>query len=337
MTTRKFFFGIGSLLIGVVVFCGGIAWCLGGALPSGTAISVPRRDIVYQVYVTGSLEDRDGKIGFVDQDGTHKEMITVASTGSVVHSPMMEEGAVLFLVDDWPQVIHGGSLWGYRQGKAFSCHLRLAWRPSRVGRTEQYVGRHLWLDDGGIVLFRLDRNGCHPANDLFLPAEMKSLGIAEATGFHTDDKILLVGENSYVYDLHTQQMESLALPPVTQCRLSPDDQQIACVRDKAGAAWIYVFSVDDLSLQLERHWSSKDLPPAGIRDLSWSPDGKEIIYHHCVDGKECGVVGDLKNLYTMGIYRLDLDTGEERLITTGGVMPYWIDWSDAPAETPDLP
>jgi hypothetical protein len=244
---------------------------------------------------------------------------------------MVEGGNLFLLVSDWPAIIHGGWLWIYRQGIALSCELRLAWRPSRVGETEQYVGRHLWADDGGIVLFRLDQEGCLSVVDLFSPAQMKSLGIAEATGFHTENKILLVGERSYVYDLHTQQMEPVALPPVTQCRLSPDDRQVACVRDNAGAAWIYVFSIADLRLRLERHWSSNELPAAGIRDLSWSPDGKEIVYHHCVNDQGCGAVGDPDNFYTMGIYRWNLETNEEKLVTTGGILPFWIDWGSAPS------
>ena len=330
MKMHKLLLWLVVFLIGIV-FCSGLVWRLGVLFPK-TALTIPRRDIVYQTYVTGSLEDRDGKMGFVNRDGSRKEVITVASRGSVVHSPLVEKGMLLFLIDGWPEVIHGGDLWGYLKGKAFSCNLSLAWRPSRVGHTDQYVGRYLWLDEGGIVLFRLDRKGCPPASDLFSPAEMKSLGVAEATGFHTEDKILLVGERSYVYDLHAQQIKPLALPPVTQCRLSPDDQQIACVIDEGGSAWIYVFWLDDLSLRLERQWSAKELPSVGIRDLSWSPDGREIVYHHCVDDQGCGVVGDPKNLYTMGIYRLNLDTGEERLVTTGGVLPYWIDWSDVPSE-----
>lgn len=332
MKTDKLLLGVGLFLIGVMC-CSGVAWRIGSTFPQRTVLSIPRRDIVYQTYVTGSLKDRDGKIGFVNRDGSRKEVITVASKGSVVHSPMVEGGMLLFLVDDWPEIIHGGALWIYHQGKAFSCDLRLAWRPSRVGHTKQYVGQHLWLDDGGIGLFRLDQKGCHFDHDLFSPAEMRSLGITAVSGFHTEDKILLVGEHAYVYELHTQQMESLALPPMTQCRLSPDDRQIACVKDEGGSAWIYVFWADGLSLRLKRHWPSKELPSTGVRDLSWSPDGKEIVYHRCVDEQECGVVGDPKNLQTMGIYRLNLDTGEEELVTTGGIMPYWIDWGGVSTET----
>ncbi len=64
------------------------------------------------------------------------------------------------------------------------------------------------------------------------------------------------------------------------------------------------------------------IPP----EVSWSPDGKWLVYHRWTGTKyETGV-----DPYYNAIYKLNIETGEEIKILDGGMYPYWR-W---PAEEP---
>lgn len=321
----------GLLLAACIVLCKVTVQWMRHSWYSSTLPSVPSADIVFQTYVTGLQKDENGTIGFVNQDGSNLTLVKVASEGNVVHSPMINNGRAFFLIDSLPYVTYGGKLLTYQGGKARLCDLKLAWRPSRVGNTEEYVGRYFWRDDGGIVLFHLERQGCE-TEEFLSPHDMDTLEIKEATGFHTVEKVLAVGKHSYVYDLTTQQMHSFHLPPVDICRLSPSDDLLACLSQEGShRVWVRIFRMKDGTVWRAHQIPQQYVPSFGVGDISWLPSGKELLYHRCVlpDSQRlhyCEKLG-AKNV---GIYLWNIETGAERLITTGGVFPYWIRWEDSP-------
>jgi hypothetical protein len=62
-----------------------------------------------------------------------------------------------------------------------------------------------------------------------------------------------------------------------------------------------------------RWWDS--WPPAA----SWSPDGQWLIYHRCTlpCSQRC------RNVKDYSIFKINLETGEEKLLVEGGLNPYW--------------
>lgn len=104
---------------------------------------------------------------------------------------------------------------------------------------------------------------------------------------------------------------------------SPDGQWIAYTASDG----IYVISADSpgntsarrvVAMTLSLEWRSLrvgDLKPAP----AWSPDGRWLVYHRCIEN--C-MEGHFK-LSNFGIFKVNVETGEEIRLFRGGVYPYW--------------
>jgi hypothetical protein len=102
-----------------------------------------------------------------------------------------------------------------------------------------------------------------------------------------------------------------------------------------GPDGIYVYSISDMQSQrvvIYPHPGNRAFPlylggTAPIPpEVSWSPDGKWLVYHKWAGTKLTTVVDPSD----YAIYKLNIETGEEIKIIDGGMYPYWR-W---PAEQP---
>ncbi|NPA26119.1 MAG: hypothetical protein GXO36_00750 [Chloroflexi bacterium] len=286
----------------------------------------------------GTESTRTNAIGMVNIDGSGKITVAVQEDKTYLHAPRMDPDLdmVLYLTSERPDSSIQGWLKAYQGGLLQGCSAYLAQRPSRVGRGARYVGVHYWRDEGGIVLFDFTLIPCQ-RRELFTPEEMDRLSVRQATGFHTAEKILLVGDRSYIYDLATGDLQTVSLPGVEVCRLSPSDRLVACFAqaDSYRGVWLRVFRLADGVLEHERYLAAQYDPGFGW-DVSWSPSGDALVYHRCVRPDTQGPYYscEFQGAENLGIYVWDLETDEERLVTTGGIMPYWIDWGSTSTERP---
>jgi len=302
---------------------------------------VPRRDIVFQVYVNPS-EDWKGVLGFVNQDGSDQVILHLVQRGYIgkyFRYPFVENNVLGFLTHPGWYILYGGSLQMYREGKILPCGPNLDSRPSPVGQNGTYVGIYQWDEDGGAVLFRPIEKECQ-IRELWSADELQEMGVFQVLGFHREEAVLLLGKKvPQKYDLTTGDLVPLPwLPASCWGMISRDDHWLACGGYKTQKHRIY--SIRVVSLESGELWRERQIPRAlvplfGIEMVSWSPDGKALVYHRCrstnpEDPEACEELG----ADNVGIYIWDLETDEERLVTTGGVVPYWIDWGSASIETP---
>ena len=309
--------------------------------PNPVLLTIPRRDLVYQTSFPdfAYVEDtRTNTVGFVNIDGTKKIVLPVQEDKTYLHSPRVDPlNGMFFYLKGKPNSDFNGWLVAYQDGVIQQCSAFLTLRPSRVGVGLKYVGVYYWRKDGGIVLMDFAHQPCKKI-ELFTPQEMEGLKVQYAVGFHLQEKILLIGEKSYVYDLTTQQMERVPLPPAQVCRVSPRDTFVACLFQKSAyeKVRLRVFRVEGFALWRERDIFPKVVPSFGIGDISWSPSGDAVVYHRCIRPDEKGPYYSCQSQgqQNLGIYVWSLDTDKERLVTPGGIMPYWIDWSGVPSERP---
>lgn len=342
--SNKKLLGVLLLFLGWSVVVG--ACFLGSAYFLGSMMEVvlrpvPRRDIVFQVYVNPS-EDWKGVLGFVNRDGSNQVILHLVQRGYIgkyFRYPFVENNVLGFLTHPGWYILYGGSLQMYRDGNPLPCGPNLRSRPSPVGQNGAYVGIYQWAEDGGTVLFRPGEKDCQ-TQDLWSANELQEMGVFQVVGFHREEAVLLLGKKvPQKYDLTTGKLIPLPWLPVS-CRgvISRDDRWLACGGYKTQKYRIY--SIRVVSLESGKLWRERQIPRAlvpsfGIRMASWSPDGKALVYHRCREPnsenpKACEELG----ADNVGIYIWDLETDEERLVTTGGVVPYWIDWGDASTETP---
>ena len=311
-------------------------------------LALPRRDLVYQVSLRevsmpGIEDTRTNAVGMVNADGSGQIIVAVQKNETYLHAPRIDPdlNMILYLTSGRPDSTVQGELKAYKGGILQRCSIYLEQRPSRVGPGARYVGVHSWEDEGGIVLFDYTQTACQ-MQELFTPKEMKRLGVCQVTGFHTEEKLLLIGKRFYVYDLSTKALQEIQLPEAQMCRLSPSDRFVACLFQEGSyeGVWLRVFRIEDGVLLHEQFIEPQYMPSFSVfNDLSWSPSEDALAYHHCVYPDRDGPLYScqFQGPDNLGIYIWDLETGEEHLVVIGGIMPYWIDWNDAPVETPDSP
>ena len=221
----------------------------------------------------------------------------------------------------------------FYQGEVLPCNFTLDWRPSPVGKSGAFVGKYLWAEDGGALLFWPFKKGC-PAQNLWSAEELQEMGIAQVTGFHTRNALLLSGKHLYVWDL-----DERILRPLTwvhgwcKGQTNFNDQLLVCLQHtKEKGILIQVWRVTDHSLWRE-HIIPASLVPNYFypTDIDWSPTADMLVYYRCVEPNlKNPSVCEEKGRDNLGIYIWDLETNEERLVTTGGVFPYWADWGKTP-------
>ena len=313
---------------------------------------LPKRDIVFQEYIQFAQVEPSGKIGFVNADGSGKTSLIVAHiecnqeknfyARKQLRMPFVEEDKMGFLIHPQPYTIYGGRLqiYNFVKGVRLPCKLNLRSRPSPVGQQGAYVGMYQWAEDGGAVLFWPTEKACK-TRDLWSAEQLQEMGVFQVIGFHHRGALLLLGgQVPRQYDLVSGQLTPLPwLPASCWGMISRDDRWLACggyVKDEQGAGRQYSIRVVSLKggeLWRERRISGELIPSFGMGEVSWSPDGKALVYHRCrkpnpEKPKFCEALG----AENVGIYIWDLEAGKERLVTTGGVLPYWIDWSGVPSE-----
>lgn len=320
---------------------------IGCSLPIGIDVSgphlspIPKRDIVFQVY-TSWKDERSGELGFVNQDGSGKTIISPAREGYykgyIVRAPFFTNGIFGFLVNNVPYVRYGGLLTMFYQGEVLPCNFTLAWQPTPVGNNGLFMGKYLWDKDGGVVLFRPLESGC-PSQNLWSAEEIQEMKVIHITGFHTREALLLTGRQAYVWDISERRFQHLAwLPKGCVGELSPDDRRLACLIKKPSESTfttnILVQVWDMENHQMQRyHFIPAALIPNYTYPISvsWSPNSDALVYHRCIKpNMENPLACEEKGYDNLGIYIWDLETNEERLVTTGGVFPYWINWGSSP-------
>ncbi len=341
------------LILVVLVWMGGMVALLAhfGRCITPRVTLLPNRDIVFQEYIQFAQVEPSGKIGFVNADGSGKTSLIVAHiecnqeknfyASKQLRMPFVDEDKMGFLIHPQPYTIYGGRLqiYNFVKGVRLPCKLNLRLRPSPVGQNGAYVGIYQWAEDGGAVLFWPTEKACK-TRDLWSAEQLQEMGVFQVVGFHREEAILLLGKKvPQKYDLTTGYLAPLPWLPVS-CwgMISRDDRWLACEGYKTQEYRIYsirVVSLESGKLWRERQIPRELIPSFGMGDVSWAPDGKALVYHRCIkpnpaDEKFCDGLG----AENVGIYVWDLETDEERLVTTGGVLPYWIDWGSVSSETP---
>lgn len=344
MLKKKHLLFLGLLLStafvkGIVVFCGLLAFWL-PRLVTPTVEPPLRTDIIFQAYTGYMYPKREMILGFVNSDGSQKQIKHIVDPSSpfaadVALSPFVVWPYFGFLIEgSYP---HGGQLSLYRlpDMHPLPCRYDLEWRPQPLGQGMVWLGEHI-AKRREVLLFWPSQTRC-PKQVLWSWAELNAMGVNHVAAYHTREALLLLGERMYRWNLHEGNLQPLEWHVDCSGALSPDDRWLACVHWDAEDVYLQVWDMTTGALWRE-HQISQMFMPFGGSDLAWSPDSTALVYHRCVRPDQirpytCERLGP----GNMGIYIWDLKTDEERLVTTGGIKPYWIDWSKASLETPTVP
>lgn len=337
------------LVMGVFIGCsllGGLC-LLAWFFWKPTITPAPKRDIVFQIFTQDyDTERRTTELGFINADGSGREIQAVLdSTIMVAKAPFGFPPYFGFLIDGRPYVRNGGRLYLFHlpEWKEVRCRYFLRWRPYPVGDTGAWVGEYRWAEDGGLLLFWPDRPGC-PKEDLWSRQELADLGVLRlddpfdrvgfvaVMAFHREPAILMFGQGIHRWDLETRRLEPWGTW-ITGCpyggELSYDDAYLACVEEDEEGAHIRVWDLRREKLWRERLISKLWVPRYGI-EVSWSPDGTALVYHRCVepDVNFARPACEEQGRENLALFIWDLKTDKERLLTRGGVMPFWIKWEE---------
>ena len=104
---------------------------------------------------------------------------------------------------------------------------------------------------------------------------------------------------------------------------------------------LQIWDMETQTVWRERLLLKPWIPSYGI-DVAWAPDGSALVYHHCVNPDRTShplfpssFSCEDQGADNLGIYLWDLKRDKERLITTGGVFPYWANWNGV--DEPQVP
>lgn len=307
--------------------------------PLGEFISVdylddpfPESDIVFQLGV--GIEGNTDKIGFVNAEGSQLKYLYLQE-GNNIHQPVWsDDGGIIF---------YGSS--GYvvpaliEKDYPFPVILRnlSAYQPSIIHGTNE-----LLLIAGNIV--RIDYTtgeilDTYYTSDNDTYGDVDYLPIDIGTNNFVDQNLLFKRRFDNDEDQQTEQLVILDVNTHQEkiiLSYSDTPQEITHIINPAfspNAEWIAYSSND--GIYLIRPNGSENHVVVALSNVvghtweptvSWSPDGKSFVYHHCITSIRWDCQDNDKKENNI-IYRYDLETKEETVLVEGGVNPYWR-WAD---------
>ena len=304
--------------------------CL-SCLSSLPKVVIPKADIIYQVVSNSNENDHlSPQVGFINADGTGKTTITF-SENNLIRPFMSKSMDGIYYFSPYGPFIFASGL-GINvlssKGTYNTCHTLegdygyngFVLPVSFQGQRDLLISTPLRIeivnyDSGKCNVIKTVTQVSDPRVDIInstSPANTRELIIYDQQVFSAPSESVDVIKT---LDLQTGE-EHKILEGGWHSTFSPDDQKIAYISFDG----VYVANADGTE---PRHLVSLPIPgplAAGVIVKSpypfWSPDGKWLVYHKCVD--------DCQSPLDYAIYKVNVDSGVEQKITDMGLYPVWI-------------
>jgi hypothetical protein len=284
--------------------------------------NIPQTDIVYQADHKVFNTDPPGSIGFVNADGSGNMIISLSD---IATQPMViDNGRTLVLkLTNTPNLID----YGYPEfitnspNKYLVCNWEIPpMQYSMPVPNSKYIIGFSYQQN----IFLADRQTCRIKKYIwgspFNSNYNKGIFIGMATPSNDGREIVFdAGKRGnerqiYILDLKSGKVDQTGITGFLPT-FSPDDRQIAYFYDNS----LFISNSDGSEQKSILTFSppfsdySNGLTPIPF----WSPDGKWILYHKCIN-TECIQRKDFD------IFKVNVETGEEVLIVKAGLYPTWI-------------
>lgn len=278
------------------------------------SITFPDKDIVYQIG-----DPNDPKIGFVNADGTGKEILDV---DSYLAKPTWSPEKTLYALEWSGAGAHTGYASFWQEKKA-----RITCRNDRwqaVKSIELMPGSDPALaiiNNAGYQILSIDLNSCQETK-MYIDVSQASSTTIQGISISPDGNKILYAEkgdvsiSSPTYSISVLDIVSEKVVEVgigVNPTWSGDGQWIAYI-------WldgIYIMAFDGSQNRRLITYNYEDgFSPGEFITTTplprWSPDGKWLVYHKC-----------LQSLATCSVMKLEISTGQETQVAENGLYPFW--------------
>ena len=276
----------------------------------------PSVDIVYE-----RSDENQPAIGFINADGTDAEMW---STPSELLQPFWLQDRIYGL--DWRSATTGrfmGQLFSWDDGSNLKVCPGTEWELlTHVGASA--ITTTVVVNDRYAAIVQADPLRCKFLKTLVsVPDTTRRLLGGELSPDGKKLAYSLVSNMNMSEAEYDYAVMILDLDTGTVVRLdqginptwSPDGKQLAYVKPDGLALTSLVG--DRRRKLVDAIWGDTYTTFAELGPVPrWSPDGKSLVYHRCVR-PQCGLTS------SYDIYKLDLASGQQTLLTTGGMFPFW--------------
>jgi Tol biopolymer transport system component len=280
-----------------------------------TQIEFPDTEIIYQ---SGNREEM--AIGFINSDGSNKTSI---STNKIISHPLWtDDGKHILFIEPPGGIINVNypgrpSIWV--EGDGIKTCKNYRWRNVKnIFDISHETNQAIIIINNQIILVDVFR--CKELETLFV-ADNTVLGVSISSDGNkllyssVDNSAEMKQYRIYSLDIGTKKEEFLTegINPMW----SSDEEKIVYTMMDG----IYIIGSDGLNQKKVTSYNAtwreihfEKAPPAPV----WSPDDGWIIYHKCpLVGEDCMIASDFS------IYRFNVSSRKEEILTDGGAYPYW--------------
>lgn len=293
---------------------------------SSKTVEYPDTEIIYQASDNELIGEKPfNAIGFVNSDGTDSLILPIDYTGKVLQPSISEDGEFLYFHTSLFNPDRIEEAFGIAHSLRTNRHVKSC---SNKNGTNWFIFSYPGTDDivfaSGVDIRLVNPRNCKVLQTLMKLSDDRSVirgfSISAQGDFIVFGKSTNVnGENEFSierYNLSDQSIKPILIDGINPI-ISPDNRKIAYLGDSNTGVGICITDLDGSHHRLILHLSASNginsaIPPVPI----WSPDGKWLVYHKCVRG-ECEKRSDFN------IYKVNVDTGVESLVITGGLYPIW--------------
>jgi Tol biopolymer transport system component len=295
---------------------------------SSKTVEFPDTEIIYQASDDEFIGEKPfNAIGFVNSDGTDSLILPIDYPGKVLQPSISEDGELLYFHTSLFNPDEIEKVFGIAHSLRTN---RVVKSCSRKNGTDWFIFSYPGTKD---IVFASTKDirlvnprNCKVVKTLMkLPDDgslIRGFSISAQGDFIVFSKSTIVnGDNKFSierYNLSDQASTPILIGGINPI-ISPDNREIAYLGDSniGEGMGIYITDIDGNFNRLILHLSANNgvnsaIPPVPI----WSPDGKWLVYHKCIR-EECEKRSDFN------IYKVNVDTGVESLVITGGLYPIW--------------